>query len=191
MQILTEKTDYYFRFVEDIEDRLDYVFNHPDMDEIKNIQKNKRFLKLENVITDGPKYGITESRKQEGEYYFVNIQDVSDFGEIMIEGASKINYAPEEYLLEKNDILISRSRLVGKVGLVGKEVHNVTYGSYLLRIKINEKQYDPKFIVYYLNSFIGQKQFLLLRTGSSGENINIEQIKKIVIPIFTKINKLI
>lgn len=183
---VANKTENYVRFIEEINDRLDFVYNHPVMNDVRKLQQNPKYLKLERIIIDGPKYGITESGKEEGKFYFLNIQNISDFGYVLIKDVNKIGNASEEYLLTKGDILISRSRLVGKVGLVREKVEDTTYGSYLLRIKINEDRYDSTFLVYFLNSSIGQKQFLLLRTGSSGENINAEQIKKIMIPNINK-----
>ena len=53
----------------------------------------------------------------------------------------------------------------------------------VFRVRLNDKKdFLPKFIGIYLNSRFGQMQFDRLKTGSLQFNINIPQIKSVLIP---------
>lgn len=179
-----EPSYFYSLTFERISDRLDYIYNHPRFDKIKafrNSEVSFRFSEL--VIPDGVDYGITESGKDEGRIEFVNTQNLSKHGVIEREDIKFVDSAPDNKRLSANEILVSRSRLVGRVAKVTDDFEGATFGSYIIRFKLRDGiDYDLDFLVRYLNSKSGQEQIELLKTGSSGQNINSEQLLDIRLP---------
>jgi restriction endonuclease S subunit len=86
--------------------------------------------------------------------------------------------------LKEGDILIARSgTYVGLCAAVGTGLENFVYGSYMIRLRLSDmSEFNAKFLAIYLNSRFGQMQFDRLKTGSLQFNINIRQIRDIIIP---------
>lgn len=92
----------------------------------------------------------------------------------------------ENLLLEKGDILIIRTN--GSRSLVGtcavfEEEEKYIFASYLIRIRLNHKIANPKFVSWFLNSKLGREQIELLSRQIMQNNINSEEIKEILIPL--------
>lgn len=175
-----QKSDYYFIMPERIGDRLDYVLYHPRFDKIKQIIRSDEFIELRSVIEqDSMQYGLTASGKDEGQTPFVNIENLELTGRINRINIRYVDEAPPDRLLRQGDILFSRSRLVGVSTVVNADCINATFGSYIIRFRANESLIRPLYLVKLINSKLGQTQIEYLQTGSSGSNINTDQIKKI------------
>jgi restriction endonuclease S subunit len=179
-----ERSYFYGLSFERISDRLDYIYNHPRFDKIKAFRSSQvsfRFSEL--AIPNGVDYGITESGKDEGRIEFVNTQNLNEHGVIEREDIKFVDSAPDNKRLSANEILISRSRLVGRVAKVTDDFEGATFGSYIIRFKLRDNiDYDLDFLVRYLNGKSGQEQIELLKTGSSGQNINSGQLLDIRLP---------
>lgn len=179
---------YYSRFFDELNNRIDFVYYHPQFDKIKAFRRsNTSFPFSELIIKGGMDYGITASGKDEGRFKFVNTQNLSERGFIDSANIKYIDMAPENKLLNTNDILISRSRLVGRAASVTEEFKDATFGSYIIRFKLKmDNEYVIDFLVKYINCDSGQEQVTLLKTGSSGENINSGQLLDIRLPKISK-----
>jgi type I restriction enzyme S subunit len=178
--MLKAQSDYFFRNIGNSAARLDYLFHHPRYDKVKEVVKSDLFLDLGSLIEEGSmQYGITESGKDTGETAFVNIENLETSGKINQDGIRYVDDVPPEMLLEENDILISRSRLVGVCAVASESEKNCTFGSYIIRFKVNKDEIAPMYLAKFLNSKLGQAQVDYLQTGSSGNNINTDQIKAI------------
>jgi hypothetical protein len=184
--MIVDKSNYYFRFTDEIYDRIDFVHYHPQLDSIKQYRDSslsEPFGKYVLIFD----YGITASGKEIGAYKFVNIQNLSENGEINDDGIKFIDDCPDNLKLAENDILISRSRLVGKCAKVTKRFAGEAFGSYIIRFRLlPDTEYSVDFIVRYVNCKFGQEQVILLRTGASGENINSGQLMDIQLPMIDK-----
>ncbi|PRX18488.1 type I restriction enzyme S subunit [Orenia metallireducens] len=90
--------------------------------------------------------------------------------------------------LEEGDLLFNRTNsyeLVGKTALVSEEeAGQMTFASYLIRVKLFKKDLLSKYICYFINSFIGRKQLLSTVTQQVGQaNINAKKMSSIQVPI--------
>jgi len=175
-----QKSDYFQRYLTEISDRMDYVFNHPDYDEVKQTVSAKVFRNLGSLILkDSIQYGLSESGQETGQFAFINIENLGRDGTLNLEDVSRVEDAPPEFLLQEGDILFSRSRLIGICSVVSKGEVGATFGSYIIRFKVNTKEIEPRYVAKFVNSELGQAQIEYLQTGSSGNNINVDQIKKL------------
>jgi len=173
-----EQSNYYTRFPDEVEDRLDFVYYHPEMDSIKAFRSSDAtFPFSELVSSDGVDYGVTKSGKEKGDKLFVNTQNIGENGLINKENIKYVDEVPEKKLLRKGEVLISRSRLLGRMAVVTDEFEGATFGSYIIRFKLKEGcGYLPEFLTRHNYSTYGQKQVELLKTGSAGANINSGQL---------------
>lgn len=176
--------DYYVDWVDEKTERLDFVFHHPWMNEVRKLLSSLNTLKLEKIIEPQIEYGITTSAKEAGTVPFINIHNITIDGRLKTRDIGYIDSAENNKLLQKGDILLSRSRLVGVCGLVTDKEEGFSFGSYILRIKVKrESNVPPEYIVGFINSDLGQAQIRMLETGAFGKNINTRQVKNLEIPL--------
>ncbi|MDD5169277.1 MAG: restriction endonuclease subunit S [Syntrophales bacterium] len=88
--------------------------------------------------------------------------------------------------LEKGDLLIIRSNgsleLVGKAAVVESEVQGYLFAGYLIRLRVQTKLIDTRFLYYCLSSpAIRQHIVLTARSTPGVNNINSEEIRSIEI----------
>ena len=181
---IQKETNYYTRTFDEIEDRLDFVFYHPNLDKIKKFRKSGKTISFGKVVDpESIDYGITASGTEEGTVLFVNTQNITYDGTINIEDMKYLSNVEEKFLLKEGDIIITRSRRVGVAAIVQKELDNATFGSYIIRFRLKSGvRYLERFVVNYINSEEGQEQITLLKTGSTGANINSQQLLDIQLP---------
>jgi type I restriction enzyme, S subunit len=106
-----------------------------DMPEHWEIKRLKEVL--DEVI-----YGTSEKTKEVGKYEVLGMGDIEE-GKISFPRKRFINNVPKELLLRKGDLLFNRTNslaLVGKVGLIEDELENVTFASYLIRLRLKSNQ---------------------------------------------------
>lgn len=181
---MIEGTNYYIRQFNEISDRDDFVYYHPSLDSIKAFRDSSVSFPFSTLVKpNGVDYGVTKSGKDEGIYEFVNIQNLDLNGTINRTNLKYVDEAPTEKLLKTNQVLISRSRLVGRAAKVTNDFEGATFGSYIIRFKLREDiDYNIEFLVRFLNSKFGQQQMMLLKTGSTGGNINSGQLMDVRLP---------
>lgn len=97
------------------------------------------------------------------------------------------------YYLDDNDIIITRSGTVGITKcwkkaevnkLIGKQVEAIPSG-YLIVAKVNQKELNPLFIEYFLNSKLLSEYFYVFGVGKSQKNIAQGDIKYLPFPVFS------
>lgn len=93
----------------------------------------------------------------------------------------------ERLLLHDGDILLNRTNsydLVGKVGYVEKAIEAV-FASYLVRLKVDKKKSDPRFVAVWLTSFWAEQMLKKIATRAVSQvNLNPTEFKKFcLIPI--------
>jgi hypothetical protein len=176
--------DFYLDWVERNAERLDFVFHHPWMDEIRKLLASIKTVSLGELIEPQIEYGITESGRESGNTPFINIGNLCLDGRLKTKDIGYINYEEEGKLVHQGDILMSRSRLVGICSLVSEKEDGYTFGSYILRLRMKrEIEIPPVYIVNFLNSDLGQAQIRMLESGAFGKNINTEQVKAIRVAV--------
>jgi restriction endonuclease S subunit len=176
--------DFYLDWVERNAERLDFVFHHPWMDEIRKLLASIKTVSLGELIEPQIEYGITESGREIGNTPFINIGNLCLDGRLRTKDIGYIDYEEDSKLVHQGDILMSRSRLVGISSLVSEKEDGYSFGSYILRLRVKKEIGVPSvYIVNFLNSDLGQGQVRMLESGAFGKNINTKQVKAIRIPL--------
>lgn len=155
---------------------------------MKNLPKGWTYVKLGDVLTMA-QYGLSMSSSDQGRYPMFRMNNFRD-GKVIAENLVYVDLADKEavkFLLEPNDILFNRTNspaLVGKTGLFSLPGEYV-FASYLVRLRVNEKVADPRFINYFLNDDKTKQELKALSTaGVSQSNINPTSLrKKLAIPL--------
>lgn len=121
------------------------------------IPKHWKVQKLKRVFSTVD-YGISQSTEQEGTYAVLKMGNIVN-GEIAF---TKIEFVPDvtpDLILEKDDLLFNRTNSldqVAKVGIFrGDRSDNITYASYLVRLRANHKNYS-----IYLNYLVNAENFI-------------------------------
>ncbi len=151
-----------------------------------NISSRHEVRKLSELLTE-LQYGISESLSTEIGIPILRMNNLQngklDLSDLKYYAASDGEL--DKFILQKGDILFNRTNsfdLVGKVSLFEEE-GTYSFASYLIRIKVDKKRLDPRFLNYYLNSSIGLSKIRKYRTpGVSQSNINAQNLKRIPVP---------
>ena len=138
--------------------------------------KGWRKVKLGEILKEPPQYGYTASAidKKMGPK-FLRVTDIVGY---------KVDWArvpfckifekeKKKYLLNKGDIVFARAGTVGYTFFVKENPPEETiFASYLIRMRIDEKKYDPVYISYFLKSPFYWAQVNNFLTGTSQPGIN-------------------
>lgn len=153
---------------------------------IGDIPEHWQVFKIKHVLSQ-IEYGISESSKGEGEYKLLTMGNISH-GEIEIPSGGSVNELDERYLLNTNDLLFNRTNSldqIAKVGIFRGSVEDkVTFASYLVRLKVNEKA-DSEFLNLLLNChpFLSYaRSFAIPSVSQANLNANRYTNLKIILP---------
>lgn len=97
-------------------------------------------------------YGISESASDQGKIRLLTMGHIRN-GTVVVPNEGGVNSVEPSLLLRKNDLLFNRTNsaeLVGKVGLLRDDSVQVTFASYLVRLRPKECN-DPEFLNLLLN----------------------------------------
>ena len=124
-----------------------------------------------------PQYGWTTSASKQGTVKLLRTTDIAS-GIINWKTVPYCKTVPHnlsKYLLQKNDIVISRAGSVGFSYLVDN-VENTLFASYLIRFKT---YINPHFLYYFLQSNIYWNAIYEKKAGIALANVNATKIKSI------------
>ena len=130
-------------------------------------------------------YGLSESSSSTGKFKILNMGHVQD-GKINTHGSGYLVSAPENLLLKNNDILFNRTNsfdLVGKTGIYEGSENNLTFASYLVRLR-TKSDINPAWLNYLMNTdtFLFFIRTLALRSLNQA-NLNPTRLGLVSIPI--------
>lgn len=134
------------------------------------------------TITTKPQYGWTTKSDLVGDFRYLRTTDIGK-GKIKWKNVPFCVDLPEninQYLLEKNDILISRAGSIGLSYRVDENVENTLFASYLIRFK---PLINPKLIAYFLHSRNYWKSISENAVGIAVQNINAPKLQAIPFPL--------
>jgi len=146
----------------------------------KALPKNWILTKIEDICTN-PQYGYTTKASQGGNLKLLRTTDITS-GRINWNKVPYCTKNPDDtvkYLLEDEDIVISRAGSVGVSYLI-KDPEKAIFASYLIRFKpLINKRYFKYFLdsPFYWNS-ISEKKL-----GIAVPNVNASKLKSIIIPL--------
>lgn len=168
--------------------RLDYAANHPMFAWIRSFRDSENVIPLEKIIDpERFSYGLSQSASQTGKIGFLNVQHLTLEGRILFNPRTFLKECSPKKRLAKDDILIARTgHTLGKAAIITKEYDGFAFGSFCIRFSLNTEEYIPEFIAQFVNSPHGQAQIMLLKAGSGKNNINLDHIRDIMIPVVDK-----
>lgn len=92
----------------------------------------------------------------------------------------------KKYKLQKFDLLFNRTNsfeLVGKTSIFEEDI-DMSFASYLVRLRVDEEKLLPYYLNYYLNTKNTQNVLKEMATKAVNQsNINAEKLKSITIPL--------
>lgn len=134
------------------------------------------------TVTTKPQYGWTTKSQNFGEYKYLRTTDIGkgnikwDEVPFCVDLPKNVN----DYILNKNDIVISRAGSIGFSYLVEEIESNVLYASYLIRFK---PLIYPKLISYFLQSNSYWRAVSDNAVGIAVKNINAPKLQSIPFPL--------
>jgi type I restriction enzyme S subunit len=89
----------------------------------------------------------------------------------------------QQHLLQKDDLVITRSGRVGTTAIFEEFRLPVLPGAFLIRFRLKREIADPLFYRYYFNSPEGRDLVISTATGSVQQNLNITSLHMVDVPI--------
>ena len=176
--------------VDPCDDRLESKWYYTYHSKILKILDNHNAIKIEQI-----KPKLTYGSSVNSDYYntipLLRINNITEFGfdltNLKFISGELHKTEIKNLKLKKGDILVARSGSVGLCGYITDDLRNYVYGSYMIRLRMDENSKDyiqSEYLYRYLNSALGQLQFNRLKTGALQYNINTQQIKeiKVIVP---------
>lgn len=122
-----------------------------------NIPNTWNVKRLKFLLSEKLKYGANESAESEDKENprYIRITDIDDSGNLKDETFKSLeSEKAQEYLLDDLDILLARSgATVGKSYLYKAESVGIAcYAGYLIRARLDQENYNPEFVNYFLQS---------------------------------------
>ncbi len=135
-------------------------------------------------LTDKGQYGWTTKASQLGEIKFLRTTDITkssiDWGSVPFCSSAPVDL--DKYLLELNDIVISRAGSVGFSRLIQQIPCKTVFASYLIRFKPC-KAVVPRYLSGYLNSDAYWKGISAASVGIAVANVNAKSLAALPVPI--------
>lgn len=188
LQPLEEIKDLKFSFVKDKyidSERLDSSYYSNKYTRLETILKNKNVIQLKDIIIDS-KYGASVSANyvQKGIPFIrgTNLMENEIDDENVVYLDEGLNKEIGKCLVNTGDILITRSGTVGISAVVDDKCNNFAYGSFMIKICTKSNIWNAYYISAYLNSYWGKWQIERLQNGAVQQNINLQELGRIMIP---------
>jgi hypothetical protein len=147
----------------------------------KKLETSQNTLQLDEFISEGPTNGIDLRNFTETGKNYIRISDMRRFF-ISYSDIKRVefNKIPKKIQLQEKDILVSRKGTPGISVITTKgDIDNVI-GTEVILLRIKE-DYDPYYLVAFLNSKIFYEQVLNNLSGAVASGINHPSLKKLKI----------
>jgi len=147
----------------------------------KKLETSSDAIELENFVSEGPTNGIDLRRFTEKGRNYIRISDMRRFF-ISYSDIKKVelNKIPKKIQLQEKDILISRKGTPGISVITTKADIDNVIGTEAILLRIKE-DYDPYYLVAFLNSKVFFEQVLNNLSGAVAPGINHPSLKKLKI----------
>lgn len=153
---------------------------------IGNIPKDWELVRLPDIAED-IYYGITaKAVENKTDLKILRTTDIKDYN-------VNWNVLPfceitekrgdiQRFSLKKGDLVIARSGTTGVSVLVEKDLENIIFGSYLIKVKLSRKVH-PKFMHYFCQSHLYWNHITSSHAGSTLKNISLPVLKSLNVPL--------
>lgn len=147
----------------------------------KKLETSSDTIELENFVSEGPTNGIDLRGFTEKGRNYIRISDMRRFF-ISYSDIKKVelNKIPKKIQLQEKDILISRKGTPGISVITTKADIDNVIGTEAILLRIKE-DYDPYYLVAFLNSKVFFEQVLNNLSGAVAPGINHPSLKKLKI----------
>lgn len=142
---------------------------------------------IKNIL-DIAQYGFSTKSSENGKYPFLRMGDLQN-GKVLLNNLKYVNLSDDDFLkykLEKHDLLFNRTNsyaLVGKTSIYESDI-DMSFASYLVRLRVNNEKILPYFLNYYLNAENTQNTLKAMATKAINQsNINAQKLKSISTPV--------
>lgn len=198
-----ETTNFYYRFPSELENRLDFVYYHPLLDTLEELDSSSKYSVVpilsiirsqEDIISGKTPRGIPYTEDGipflGGTNVRSNETDLTDPVRIPEIYHTTILAASQ---LAKNDVLIT----IAGVGIGTCSVYEsddqANINQAIARLRFDNSDINPQFLSRYFNSRFGQLGFTKYSHWVLQPNINLEEIKllKIIKPSYNEQNEIL
>ena len=162
-------------------------YKESDIEWVEKLPSDWGVKRLKEILCEVV-YGTSEKTKEIGKYEVLGMGDI-DEGKVSFPKKRFIDGVPKELLLKLGDLLFNRTNslaLVGKVGLIEEHLEDITFASYLIRLRVKNNQVS-RYFWYFLNSeyFIAYSRSNAIQTANQANlsSSKLRQFKIIHIPL--------
>lgn len=146
---------------------------------------NVEITKLEEIAS--LEYGYTDTAKNEGDFRFIRITDINEFGKL---SSSEPKYiggteVPDKYILQNDDILVARTGATYGKTLIWDSGEPAVFASFLIRVNLDKQRILPKYYWAFARSDVYWQQANALVTGGGQPQFNGNALKEVQIPLPT------
>lgn len=147
----------------------------------KKLETSSDAIELENFVSEGPTNGVDLREFTEKGRNYIRISDMRRFF-ISYSDIKKVelNKIPPKIQLQEKDILVSRKGTPGISVITTKDDIDNVIGTEAILLRIKE-DYDPYYLVAFLNSKVFFEQVLNNLSGAVASGINHPSLKKLKI----------
>lgn len=179
---------YYHAYPDDMEDRLDFTYNRPDLNrEIEEIKKGN-FCSLKDFSKDGTQKGLTPDKAEDkkNEIELLTIKNIESNGRINYKDVDHVSRhyfedRKEQMGVKRGDILVAiTGATIGKVAVFNDDKEVGICGD-IAKIRPG-KVSDNVMLSSFLKSRLGQNQIRKYINGSTNFHLSVKDMDKIVIP---------
>jgi len=124
----------------------------------------------------------------DGDYFVAQVRDIDDMTQaVLTEHLTQISFDGNvDALLQDQDILLSTRGTESsglKVGIYDGQEEYIIAASSLYVLRITDTNVLPRYVLYYLNSFYGQRALKNMMSGATIKTIAKKDLSEIMIPI--------
>jgi len=172
---------------EKLSDRLEVKWYDPYLESIVDAIKKAPYCYIRD-LKPKLKYGASIDADYIGDVPFIRIKNLRrndiDLSDLQYVSSAVYGKSLKNLYLKDEDVLIERSgTYVGLCTCLPSGFENYVYGSYIIRLRLEDtKEIIPQYLAIFLNSELGRTQFDRLKTGALQFNINIQQIRQVIVP---------
>jgi len=153
---------------------------------IGNIPKDWELVRLPDIAED-IYYGITaKAVENKTDLKILRTTDIKDYNvnwnALPFCEITEKRGDIQRFSLKKGDLVIARSGTTGVSVLVEKDLENIIFGSYLIKVKLSRKVH-PKFMHYFCQSHLYWNHITSSHAGSTLKNISLPVLKSLNVPL--------
>ena len=147
-------------------------------------------MKIKDIASIEP--GLVTTRKKASirfevakVYKVLTLNAVGEYGTIdggQLSNFESVEVLSEHYFTKEGDILVRLNEPFTAIYIEEKD-ERILIPSYFVKLNINNKNFDPGYIAWYLNSEKVKREFLRSQSGTLIPSINQKVIREIDIPI--------